>query len=66
MSPSKSHAEKLKLLVEQARKLRERSAAVQAQSRDLQKIVQEQHYEMLLLLQTFLNALPPADSKANR
>jgi len=69
MSLTKPGAERLKLLVKHARKLRERSAVLQAQSKELQKLVREQHYEMLLLLETSVNALPFADCKppkANR
>jgi len=63
---SKPDTKKVKLLLEQARKLRERSALLQAQSKDLQNIVRAQHCEMLLLLQTPWYNMPVADDKPSR
>ena len=59
-----TRAKQIKLLLEQARKLRERSALLQAQSKDLQNIVREQHYEMLLLLQNPWDNIPVANDKS--
>jgi len=66
MPLSQSETERVKLLLEQARKLRERSALLHGQSKDLQKLVREQHHEMLLLLETSLNAISPVDGKSPR
>ena len=66
MHLSKSETERLKVLLEQG-KLRERSAALQAQSKDLQSLVRQQHYEMLLLQDSLDSlSLPDYKFKANR
>lgn len=49
MPLSKNERDRLARLMEKARPLRDRSRELQRQSKSLQKLVREQHYELTLL-----------------